>query len=117
MLGLLAIEEAPGTPEDLWAIKSGDLWRKRVGVEPTIRPAKDRIAGFEGREDHRTPFASIESIESGANSFNRRSRGFGANQRCNQVVELRTGADFVVRMRGRRADFAVGEEFARKALS
>jgi hypothetical protein len=29
-----------------------------VGVEPTIRPAKGRIAGFEGREDHRTPFAS-----------------------------------------------------------
>ena len=34
-----------------------------MGVEPTIRPAKDRIAGFEGREDHRTPFASVESIE------------------------------------------------------
>ncbi len=33
-------------------------WRKRVGVEPTIRPAKDRIAGFEDREGHRTPFAS-----------------------------------------------------------
>jgi hypothetical protein len=33
-------------------------WRKRVGVEPTIRPAKGRIAGFEGREDHRTPCAS-----------------------------------------------------------
>ena len=27
-------------------------------VESTIRPAKDRIAGFEGREGHRTPFAS-----------------------------------------------------------
>jgi len=33
-----------------------------VGVEPTIRPAKDRIAGFEDREDHRTPFASEKSI-------------------------------------------------------
>jgi len=33
-----------------------------VGVEPTIRPAKDRIAGFEGRGSHRTPFASGESI-------------------------------------------------------
>jgi two-component system, chemotaxis family, chemotaxis protein CheY len=30
-----------------------------VGVEPTIRPAKGRIAGFEGREDHRIPFASV----------------------------------------------------------
>ncbi len=27
-------------------------------VESTIRPAKGRIAGFEGREGHRTPFAS-----------------------------------------------------------
>ena len=27
-------------------------------VELTIRAAKDRIAGFEDREDHRTPFAS-----------------------------------------------------------
>ena len=34
------------------------IWRKRVGVEPTIRSAKDRIDGFEGREDHRTLFAS-----------------------------------------------------------
>jgi hypothetical protein len=34
-------------------------WRKRVGVEPTILAAKDRINGFEGHEDHRTPFASI----------------------------------------------------------
>jgi hypothetical protein len=38
--------------------KSTELWRKRVGVEPTILPAKGRIAGFEGREDHRTPCAS-----------------------------------------------------------
>jgi hypothetical protein len=33
-------------------------WRKRVGVEPTILAAKDRIHGFEGHEGHRTPFAS-----------------------------------------------------------
>jgi hypothetical protein len=37
-------------------------WRRRVEVESTIRPAKDRIAGFEGRGDHRTPFASGRSI-------------------------------------------------------
>ena len=43
-------------------LRRNEIWRKRVGVEPTIRPAKDRIAGFEGREDHRTPFASIVSI-------------------------------------------------------
>jgi hypothetical protein len=40
------------------------LWRKRVGVEPTIRPAKDRITGFEGRERHRTLFASDARIPS-----------------------------------------------------
>ena len=34
------------------------MWRKRVGVEPTILAAKDRINGFEGHEGHRTPFAS-----------------------------------------------------------
>jgi hypothetical protein len=35
-----------------------EIWRRRVEVESTIRPAKDRIAGFEGRGSHRTPFAS-----------------------------------------------------------
>src|SRR5229473_4612157 len=44
------------------AIESSSIWRKRVGVEPTIRPAKDRITGFEGRESHRTLFASENSI-------------------------------------------------------
>jgi hypothetical protein len=29
-----------------------------VGVEPTTPAAKGRINGFEGHEDHRTPFAS-----------------------------------------------------------
>ena len=33
-------------------------WRKRVRVELTTRLAKSRIAGFEGREGHRTPCAS-----------------------------------------------------------
>jgi len=39
-----------------------EIWRKRVGVEPTIRTAKDRIAGFEDREGHRTPFASVPTV-------------------------------------------------------
>jgi hypothetical protein len=93
------------------------IWRKRVGVEPTIRPAKGRIAGFEGREDHRTPFASEESIGSGADSFNCGGSGFGANQRCNQVVELGAGADFVVGMRRGYADFSVRQKFASQALA
>jgi hypothetical protein len=45
-------------------VNIGYLWRRRVGVEPTIRSAKERIAGFEGREDHRTLFASVASIAS-----------------------------------------------------
>ncbi len=40
-----------------------------MGVEPTIRPAKDRIAGFEGRGDHRTPFASGGSITGEKSGF------------------------------------------------
>jgi len=38
------------------------IWRGRVEVESTIRPAKGRIAGFEGREGHRTPFAPAVRI-------------------------------------------------------
>jgi hypothetical protein len=33
------------------------IWRGRVEVESTTRSAKERVAGFEGREGHRTPFA------------------------------------------------------------
>src|SRR4029077_19501724 len=35
------------------------VWRRRVEVESTIRPAKGRITGFEGREDHRPLVASV----------------------------------------------------------
>ena len=45
-------------PTPTKAVESSSIWRKRVGVEPTIRPASGRISGFEDREDHRTPFAS-----------------------------------------------------------
>jgi hypothetical protein len=34
-----------------------------VGVEPTIRSAKGRIGGFEGRDSHRTIFASSRIID------------------------------------------------------
>src|SRR5947199_5018518 len=57
-----------------WAVSTSQQirWRKRVGVEPTIRPAKDRIAGFEGRERHRTFFASANSIVSGLQTLKER---------------------------------------------
>ncbi len=41
-----------------------------MGVEPTTLAAKDRINGFEGHEDHRTPFASVEIIEARGGGFN-----------------------------------------------
>jgi hypothetical protein len=34
-------------------------WRKRVRVEHTRDIAKMPLAGFEDREDHRIPFASV----------------------------------------------------------
>jgi hypothetical protein len=45
------------------SMKIGNLWRRRVGVEPTIRSAKGRIGGFEGRDSHRTIFASSWIID------------------------------------------------------
>ncbi len=62
------------------------MWRKRVGVEPTIRPAKDRIAGFEGRGSHRTPFASGESI---AGEEKRIRREEGARENDLQIRSAR----------------------------
>ena len=44
-------------------LKVNKLWRRRVGVEPTIRSAKGRIGGFEGRDSHRTIFASAWIID------------------------------------------------------
>jgi hypothetical protein len=45
-------------------INIDDLWRERVEVESTTRSAKERVAGFEGREGHRTPFAPKVRIPS-----------------------------------------------------
>src|SRR5712692_6976312 len=64
----------PRTHCDL--VNPKEIWRKRVGVEPTIRPAKGRIASFEGREGHRTLFASARIIEAGGAGFNHDGRRF-----------------------------------------
>src|SRR6202521_4362259 len=55
--------------KDLNCLPSKD-WRKRVGVEPTIHPAKGRIAGFEDREDHRTPFTSAHAEQNDKTRIN-----------------------------------------------
>ena len=80
-----------------------------MGVEPTIRPAKDRIAGFEGRGDHRTPFASASSIEEAtrhAQGKGRRADGLmrlsldsGAvgNERCGLVGTDKRGDKVIER--------------------
>src|SRR5260370_39467267 len=49
-------------------------WRKRVGVEPTPESAKDTGHGFEDHEDHRTPFASANSIADAMNGARRAAR-------------------------------------------
>ena len=41
-------------------------WRKRVGVEPTGDRKNLPPAGFEDREDHRTPCASVMSTAYGS---------------------------------------------------
>src|SRR2546427_6304596 len=66
--GVQSGSKTPGLVASFWlclaakATESTGFWRRRVEVESTIRPAKDRIAGFEGRESHRTLFASGNSI-------------------------------------------------------
>jgi hypothetical protein len=73
-------------------------WRRRVEVESTIRPAKDRIAGFEGRGSHRTPFASGGSI-AGDLIMSSGQRG-GAGAAC--CATTRDGAMKVKRSHSRR---------------
>lgn len=49
--GWLAIRSSP---------KASEGWRKRLGVEPSL-PLNEAATGFEDREGHRAPFASMES--------------------------------------------------------
>jgi len=51
-VGVLGVESLPSP-----AFMSGG-WRKRLGVEPSL-PAKRGASGFEDREGHRAPFASV----------------------------------------------------------
>src|SRR6266436_5535653 len=100
-------------------------WRKRVGVEPTIRPAKDRIAGFEGRERHRTLFASANSIVSSLQTLKETSGALGrkcsgllsADQSGDEVVERRSCADFIIVMRSGPADFSIRKQLSREGFS
>ena len=66
-------------------------WRKRVGVEPTIRPAKGRIAGFEDRGGHRTPFASGWDYRGVCRAISIPVLG-RSDSRLNQLEDLRAGA-------------------------
>ena len=96
-----------------------------MGVEPTIRPAKDRIAGFEGRERHRTLFASANSIVSSLQTLKETSGALGskcggllsADQSGDEVVECRSCADFIIGMRSGPADFSIRKQLSREGLS
>jgi hypothetical protein len=108
-------------------INTAQIWRRRVGVEPTIRPAKDRIASFEGRESHRTKCASADSIADermrtcagpGRNEKSRLIVRFGisdanrcglvaTNKRGYKIMQRLAGAHFIIGMRRSRADFTI----------
>jgi hypothetical protein len=55
---LLPTDHVVKYPQFYWIV--AQKWRGRVEVESTTRSAKERVAGFEGREGHRTPFAPME---------------------------------------------------------
>ncbi len=95
---------------------SREIWRKRVGVEPTIRPAKGRIAGFEGREGHRTPFASTADYRGEVRFVSILPDG-AADERFDQLEDGGTRTDFVVGMRSRAANFSVGQELPDKSFA
>jgi hypothetical protein len=59
VIRLVLLEMTAGSAPPGRTLRWRQTWRKRVGVEPTILAAKDRINGFEGHEDHRTPGASV----------------------------------------------------------
>src|SRR5579862_9449324 len=91
------------------------IWRKRVGVEPTILAAKDRINGFEGHEGHRTPFASDAKIEpllaatSGspfATSLRARRTPFASDVKIEAPLAATPGSPFATSLRARRTSLA-----------
>src|SRR3989442_2413199 len=82
--------------------------RKRVGVEPTIRPAKGRIAGFEDREGHRTPFASGGIIGTSGAGFQSRPPACAAGRPPLRTVwDLKTLRS--TRIRRARRSFRLAE--------
>src|SRR5437879_11863176 len=82
--------------------------RKRVGGEPTTHRAKERIAGLEDREDHRTPCASaaIIRVRSSAINFCGRGEGHGLNL----LENARVGTHFVVSALSLGSNSAIGEQ-------
>src|SRR5579862_2809515 len=91
------------------------IWRKRVGVEPTILAAKDRINGFEGHEGHRTPFASDAKIEpllaatSGspfATSLRARRTSLASDVKIEPLLAAAPGSPFATSLRARRTPLA-----------
>jgi hypothetical protein len=76
-----------------------------VGVEPTIHPAKGRIAGFEDREDHRTPFTSAHAGQNDNTRINPQPQTpLSAGLDCSVSVGLPESC-FTLGARGTRAFF------------
>jgi hypothetical protein len=96
------------TTDDFVILSGGGpfgLWRRRVEVESTIRPAKGRIAGFEGREDHRILFASVvrphhskmalyAPMQTRLNRQSRTTAKMAHTMRKNKKIAAVNGADY-----------------------
>ena len=73
----------------------------------SLASAKERVAGFEGRKDHRIPFAPRGVYGSGAGCF--KSDGFGALKGRDEVIEFLVGANLVVKMVAGGSHLAAGQ--------
>jgi len=58
-----------------------------VEVESTTRSRKERVAGFEDREGHRTPFASISHNTFELFSLIEKARGLRGRDRARALLE------------------------------
>src|SRR5215469_14791671 len=102
---------------------------KLAGYRRDAQTRAGSFSGFEGRGDHRTPFASASSIEEALGSAqgerignwlrwdlaalgNERRGLIGANEGGNKVVKGGAGANLVVTMLCGAANFSVGKQLA-----
>ena len=84
-------------------------------VESTTRSAKERVAGFEDREGHRTPFAPVVILQNLVHVAKRRRRRNRLCCYCGAIRDSRNGlvqvADAEVRVPPTHREPPVAEQF------